>query len=275
MSWYVEDVTVSFGDRIALHAVGLRLEPGRIQAVIGGDGAGKSTLLRVLAGLVVSRQGTLCLPPSQRVGFVPAAGGIFGDLSVDENLGFVADAYRLRDWRGRAGRLLDSAGLTPFGELLAGRLSGGQQRKLAGTMALLAQPALLVLDEVTTGVDPVSRMELWRLIASAAAAGTAVVAATTYLDEAERASSVLLLDQGHALAYGDPRSIVRDVPGTIVDLDAPTDRSTAWRRGGRWRQWQPAGRADIDHDPGRGADHTTTLEDAAIAYELSASRARS
>jgi ABC-2 type transport system ATP-binding protein len=267
MSWSIDDVTVAFGAHVALHGVALTIEPGRVHAVIGGDGAGKSTLLRVLAGLVVSRSGTHDLPPRRHVGFVPAAGGVFGDLSVDENIEFVADAHRLADWRERAEMLLDSAGLTSFGDRLAGRLSGGQRRKLAGSMALLPQPGLLLLDEVTTGVDPVSRMELWRLIASAAAAGTAVVAATTYLDEAERAGSVLLLDQGHVLASGDPRSIVAGIPGSVSEGDRPTDRSTAWRRGRRWRQWDPVGQAGNGHD--------TTLEDAAIVYELAARSPRS
>ncbi len=267
MSWSVDDVTVAFGAHTALHAVGLTIEPGQIHAVIGGDGAGKSTLLRVLARLVVSQKGSHHLPPRHRVGFVPSAGGVFGDLSVDENIEFVADAYRLPAWRERAGMLLDSAGLTSFGHRLAGRLSGGERRKLAGSMALLPQPEMLVLDEVTTGLDPVSRMELWRLIASAAATGTAVVAATTYLDEAERAGSVLLLDQGPVLASGDPRSIVAGTPGSVTESDAPTDRSTAWRRGRRWRQWDPAGRAENGHD--------TTIEDAAIVYELAARSSRS
>lgn len=267
MTWSVDGVTVAFGAHIALHGVGLTIEPGQVHAVIGGDGAGKSTLLRVLARLVVSPQGSHHLPPRHHVGYVPAAGGVFGDLSVDENIEFVADAYRLSDWGERAGMLLDSAGLAEFGDRLAGRLSGGERRKLAGSMALLPHPELLVLDEVTTGVDPVSRMELWRLIASAAAAGTAVVAATTYLDEAERAGSVLLLDRGHVLASGDPRSIVAGIPGSVTESDAPTDRSTAWRRGRRWRQWDPVGQAENGHD--------TTLEDAAIVYELAARSSRS
>lgn len=267
MSWSVDDLTVTFGATVALDGVGLTIEPGQVHAVIGGDGAGKSTLLRVLARLVVSRHGAHHLPPRRHVGFVPAAGGVFGDLSVTENVEFVADAYRLTNWGERADMLLDSAGLTAFGHRLAGRLSGGERRKLAGSMALLPQPEMLVLDEVTTGVDPVSRMELWRLIASAAAAGTAVVAATTYLDEAERAGSVLLLDRGRVLASGDPSSIVAGIPGSVTEGDAPTDRSTAWRRGRRWRQWDPVGQAGNGHD--------TTLEDAAIVHELAARSSRS
>jgi ABC-2 type transport system ATP-binding protein len=156
--------------------------------------------------------------------------------------------------------LLTRAGIERWGERLAGRLSGGQRRKLAGAMALLPEPRLLVLDEVTTGVDPVSRMELWRLVAGAAATGTAVLAATTYLDEAERAKTVDLLHEGRVLASGDPSAIVAAAPGRVTDEETPIDRARAWRRGRRWRQWHPAEEAQVHDRP--------TLEDAAIVLEL-------
>ena len=125
-------------------------------------------------------------------------------------------------------------------------------------MALLPEPELLVLDEVTTGVDPVSRMELWRLVAGAAADGAAVVAATTYLDEAERMETVLLLHEGRPLAAGSPASIIEGIPGVVRVVDRPTDPRTAWRSGRRWRQWTPTGTTSIP----------LTLEDAAIVLEL-------
>jgi ABC-2 type transport system ATP-binding protein len=129
-------------------------------------------------------------------------------------------------------------------------------------MALLPGPELLVLDEVTTGLDPDSRLELWRLIADAAAAGTAVVTATAYLDEAERAEDVLLLHGGRVLAAGSPRSIVDAVPGCVEDTAVPDDPDRAWRRGRRWRQWRPAG--------DRRSGSPMSLEDAAIIRELAA-----
>ncbi|MDJ0767928.1 MAG: ABC transporter ATP-binding protein [Ilumatobacter sp.] len=262
MTWCAADVSVSFGRTVALDAVSIAIEPGAIHAVIGGDGAGKSTLLKVVAGLDVGQAGSFDLPPSHRVGFVPSSGGYFGDLTVDENIDFVARAYRLSTWRDRANALLHSADLHPFGDRLAGRMSGGQRRKLAGCMALLHDPDLLVLDEVTTGVDPLSRLELWRLIAASAADGAAVVAATTYLDEAERTSSATLLREGRVIAAGPPDEIIAGVSGGVDDVDVPSDRSLAWRKGRRWRQWSPAGERT-------GA---ISLEDAAIVYELMASR---
>ena len=200
--------------------------------------------------------------PQERIGYVPSHGGVVGDLTVDENVAFVAASYRLRGWQGRATTLLERAGLAEFRNRLARQLSGGQRRKLAGSLALLPEPHLLVLDEVTTGVDPVSRMELWRIIAGAAANGTAVIAATTYLDEAERAGWVDLLHGGRQLASGTPQEIVDGIPGTVTDEAAPQDRATAWRHGRRWHQWHP------DGDASAGGPYRPSLEDAAIVREL-------
>ena len=260
MSWSVHDVSVTFGDTAALSGVSLGIAPGALQSVIGGDGAGKSTLLKVLARLDIGQTGTAVLPPAKRISYVPADGGVFGDLTIDENIEFVARAYRLRNWSGAARTLLERADLPHFGDRLAGHLSGGQRRKLAGCMALLPEPELLILDEVTTGVDPVSRLELWRLMTAAAADGAAVVAATTYLDEAERTSAVTLLHEGRVLAAGTPASIIASVPGAVEERDTPADAAIAWRKGRRWRQWEPESRG------GR----VLTLEDAAIIFELMA-----
>lgn len=259
MKWGAANLTVRFDDTTALDDLTVEVTAGDVLAVVGGDGAGKTTLLRMLAGIGLEHTGTLRLPPPGRTGYVPPHGGVFSDLTVDENMQFVADAYRLRDWEDQASHLLDRAAIGTFGDRLAGNLSGGQRRKLAGSMALLPQPDLLVLDEVTTGVDPVSRMDLWRLIAGAAASGTAVVLATSYLDEAERAGSALLLHQGRVLASGTPDSIIAGVPGSVQTVATPTDPATAWRHGANWRQWDPAS---------NDAGERITLEDAAIVAEL-------
>ncbi|HEY6294455.1 MAG TPA: ATP-binding cassette domain-containing protein, partial [Streptosporangiaceae bacterium] len=158
---------------------------------------------------------------------------------------FAASAYRLagRAWRQRAEELLEQTGLGPAQRRLGGQLSGGMQRKLAVGLALLHSPELLVLDEPTTGVDPVSRVELWRLIGQAAAAGAAVVITTTYVNEAARAATVVLLEAGKVLASGSPDDILRDVPGAVGRATGdgrPTPLS--WRRGRSWRVWAPAGR---------------------------------
>jgi len=191
---------------------------------------------------------------------VPAEGGIYRDLTIDEHLEFVSSAYRLSDWEGRASDLLDRTDLAEFGDRLAGKLSGGERRKLGAAMALLPRPRLLILDEVTTGVDPVSRMGLWRLIAGAAAEGAAVVFATSYLDEAERAGAVVLLHDGRVLAAGPAAAVVAAMPGTVTESDQPGPPERSWRRGRHWRAWDPNGRPT--------GTEPASLEDAAIVAEL-------
>ncbi len=260
MSWGVSHLRVAFDGRPALRGVDLTVSPGEIRSVIGGDGAGKTTLLRVLAGQDLGQGGDVRVPDARRLGYVPATGGVFADLTVNENMAFVAEVFGLSGWRERAGELLEAAGLARFGTRPAASLSGGQGRKLAGTMALLGRPELLVLDELTTGVDPVSRMELWRMVSAAAGSGTAVVMATSYLDEAERTDGVLLLHEGRALASGTPSEVQASIPGWVEESDHPGERARSWRRGRTWRIWHPG-------SPGERSIGWT-LEDAAIVLEM-------
>jgi ABC-2 type transport system ATP-binding protein len=240
----LDAVHVRFGQRVALAGVTVPVDPARVTVVVGGDGAGKSTCLKVLVGLVQPEAGVVRRPSKGRIGFVPATAGIYVDLTVEENLEFSADAYRLSaaERRERGGEILERTGLAEARKRLGGQLSGGMQRKLAVGIALLHSPALLVLDEPTTGVDPVSRAELWRLISRAAAEGTAVAVATTYVNEAARATSVVLLEAGEALASGSPDAILRNVPGALgAARGASRPTPLSWRRGIEWRVWAPTG----------------------------------
>ena len=242
----VDHLDVRYGHHPALDDVSLTIPPGHITAVVGGDGAGKTTLLRTLAGLVRPAGGELQRPDSRALGFVSGADGVYRDLTVAENLAFSARAYGLSGGRLTEARdeLLTRVGLAGFEERLAGDLSGGMRQKLAVSLALLHAPDVLVLDEATTGIDPVSRAELWRIFAGAAASGAAVLLATTYLDEAERASWVCVLDRGRVLMSAPPRAILDDVRNGIwaVPADGPRPTAaTAWRSGGSWRLWSPEG----------------------------------
>ncbi len=223
-AWGVHDLTVRYGARTALDGVSLEAPGGAVSAVVGADGAGKTTLLRALAGVIRPAAGRVRRPDRRRIGYVAGASGVYEDLSVDENVAFVADAYGIsgRERDTRIERLLEETGLSGTGGRLAGRLSGGMRQKLAFALAMLHEPDLLVLDEPTTGVDPVSRADLWRLIAAAAAGGAAVVVSTTYLDEARRAATVVLLEDGR----------VRDAAAVLRAGDA-TDayRPASTRRG--------------------------------------------
>lgn len=264
-SFGVEHLTVELHSTRAIDDLTLTVSARDVAAVVGGDGAGKSTLLRVLAGALRPGAGRVLRPAARRLGYVPTGAGTFPDLSLAENLDFVARAFGLerRDARRRGEALLERTGLRHFTTRLAGRLSGGQRQKLALVLALLPDPELLVLDEPTTGIDPVSRAELWQAISAAAADGAAVVVATAYLDEAERAGTVVVLDRGRAVLRGTPDELVRGIPGCIVEVDEPRDRHRAWRRGRRFREWIPdGGRARPD------ARVRPDLEDAAVVAAL-------
>ena len=245
MSWGVRDVTVRFGDHSALADVSLEVPAGRVTGVVGGDGAGKTTLLRCLVGAIAPHAGEVSRPGARRIGYLSSTSGTYPDLTVEENLAFAATAYGLSatEIRDRSAEFIDRTGLTEARDRLAGNLSGGMRQKLGVIRAMLHRPGLLVLDEPTTGIDPVSRADLWWLVARAAAEGAAVVLATAYLDEAERASWVLALDDGRPLAEGTPDRIAAGVPGSIRTAPVrPAGEAgrRAWRRGARWRIWTPA-----------------------------------
>ncbi len=242
--WGVSGVRVRYGRKLALDDVSLRVLPGVVTAVVGGDGSGRSTLLRCLAGAITPESGEVRRPDAARTGYLPAGSGTYPDLSVMENLLFRAAAYGVppAQARARTADYLERAGLADTAGRLAGQLSGGMRQKLGVIATLLHQPDLLVLDEPTTGIDPVSRADLWWLIARAAAGGAAVLLATSYLDEAERAVAVLALDAGRTLAAGTPEEIVAAMPGMVRQAAArpagPAARR-AWRRGGGFARWLP------------------------------------
>ena len=270
--WGTDDVSVKYQGQSALDNITLRAQRGELTAVVGGDGAGKTTLLRCLAGALAPDSGQVRRPPARQIGYLPASSGTYPDLTTAENLEFRASAYGLSAARARerSADLLERAGLDAARDRLAGQLSGGMRQKLGVIAAMLTDPRLLVLDEPTTGVDPVSRSGLWWLIARAAADGCAVVLATTYLDEAERAVAVLALDDGRELAAGTPGQIIGAVPGTLRAVPGRppgADEQRAWRRGGHWRVWDPPGSAAGPGEPIR-PDLQDAVTVAALAREL-------
>lgn len=272
MRWGLEDVRVTRGRNIALAGVTVPVDPSRVTVVVGGDGVGKSTCLEVLVGLLEPDAGIVRRPAKERIGYVPATAGLYADLTVAENFSFAADAYRLSgsERSRKAGELLEQTGLGGAWHRLGGHLSGGMQRKLAVGLALLHSPELLVLDEPTTGVDPVSRADLWRLISRAAVEGAAVVVTTTYVNEAVRAASVVLLEAGQVLASGTPDDILRDVPGAVGTREgAGRPVPLSWRRGISWRVWAPSGRLPDGVQPVR-----PDFEDAVIVAALASETGR-
>ncbi|MDX1690358.1 MAG: ABC transporter ATP-binding protein [Acidimicrobiia bacterium] len=262
MSWGLDGVGVRLGDATALDDVTITVEPRAITAVVGGDGAGKTTAARVLVGLTPASSGRVRRPAS--IGYQPESSGVWRDLTVTENLQLVAGAHGVRSGEAarRIGELLDATDLTAARDRLGGRLSGGMRQKLGVAMALLPDPDLLVLDEPTTGLDPVSRLELWAFLARTVESGTAVLLTTTYYDEAARASSIVALDDGRVLATGPLERVLGAMPGAVFEVGSGGG-PRSWRRRGRWRLWSPDGTAPPGSTP-----VDPDLADAVIAAAL-------
>ena len=264
MSYGVRHATVRFGDTMALNDVSVEVAPGSVVAVVGGDGAGKTTLLRALVREVLLDEGTTSAPTSEHIGYLPASSGSWAALTVRQNLDFVAGVYGVTgaELEQRRGELLVRSGLESWADRVASQLSGGMRRKLGFSMAMVHRPDLLVLDEPSTGVDPVSRIDLWRLVSQAAAAGAAVLMSTTYLDEAERAARLVVLDRGRVLAQGTWDEVRGSFSGTVTSGQAASRPEWSWRRGHEvheyWAPGQPAVGAVIEPD----------LEDVVIALSL-------
>jgi ABC-type multidrug transport system ATPase subunit len=266
MTYAVRSAVVRFGDTLALDDVTLEVEPGSVVAVVGGDGAGKTTLLRALVGKLQLERGEVDAPSPQEIGYLPATTGSWPSLTVVQNMDFVGGIYGLTGQAlvSRRNALLDRASLLDAVDRLASQLSGGMRRKLGFCMAMLHDPPLLVLDEPSTGVDPVSRVDLWRLVSEAAAAGAAVVMSTTYLDEAERAARLLALDGGRMLASGTLQEVLDSFGGAIARIPTPHRRALAWRRGRDYHEYWPA-TAEVPVD---AAAVVPDLEDVVIALSL-------
>jgi drug efflux transport system ATP-binding protein len=243
----IQDVVKRFaaGSRpvTALDRLSARIEAGRITGLVGPDGAGKTTLMRLVAGLLRPDGGTVTVlghdsmrdaPAIQAaVGYMPQRFGLYEDLSVAENLALYADLHGLsRSARAaRFDELMHFTGLRPFSARLAGQLSGGMKQKLGLACTLVHPPALLLLDEPSVGVDPVSRRELWSIVRSLAGLGITVLWSTAYLDEAERCDDVLLLKGGRLLGAGAPKTFSARVEGrTFVVRTGAADRRAVLRR---------------------------------------------
>lgn len=244
----IRDVSRRFGKEPVIHRLSFEIKKGELFGVLGPDGAGKTTLLRMIAGVLnptdLNRQGmrgriagffkppqghiqvmgydTVAKPEAvkSKLGYMPQAFGLYGDLSVDENLTFAADVFAVTqaERTARIKELLSFAGLTQFRERRAAQLSGGMKKKLALACALLHRPDVLLLDEPTTGVDPVARREFWDLLSGLHSEGITTLVTTPYMDEAERCNRVVLLYEGELLASGTPQAIKAQIPGKVLTV---------------------------------------------------------
>ena len=227
-------VTKTYGPLEALNDVSFAVERGEMFGVIGPDGAGKTTAIRIACGLLRASAGDVRVlghDPvkdhhriTSAVGYLSQRFSLYGDLTIDENVGFFAEIHGVREYRAARDRLLDMTQLTPFRARRADRLSGGMKQKLALACTLVHEPDVLILDEPTTGVDPVARREFWKLLSEFLARGLTILMATPYLDEAERCGRVLLLHEGRRLAVDQPASLQASLMGRVYEVITGTPR---------------------------------------------------
>ena len=233
-----DNVVKRYGGSRALDGLSLPIPAGQMFGLIGPDGAGKTTAIRLMCGLLHADEGTVRVlghdpvrehrAITQAVGYLSQRFSLYGDLSIDENIAFFAEIHGVRRYEQRRQRLLELTQLAPFRTRLADRLSGGMKQKLALACTLVHEPRLIVLDEPTTGVDPVSRREFWKLLSEFLEMGITIVVSTPYLDEAERCARVALLHEGRLLALDAPDALRASLPGRVVEvIAADRDRAAA------------------------------------------------
>jgi len=227
-----------FGPVAAVEGLSLDIAPGELFGIVGPDGAGKTTTLRMLAGVLRPSEGEawvdgvdVARDPEKakpHLAYMAQRFGLYEDLTVQENLDFYADLYRVprAERPARLARLYRFSRLGEFKDRRAGALSGGMKQKLSLSCALVHRPRVLLLDEPTFGVDPISRRELWLILHEMVAEGITVVVSTSYLDEAERCDRVVLLNQGRSLALDRPQVLQASLAGTMRSIRTDHPRET-------------------------------------------------
>jgi ABC-2 type transport system ATP-binding protein len=229
-------LTRRFGSLAAVDRLTFEVAPGELFGLVGPDGAGKTTTLRMLAGVLRPSAGDALVGGisverdregvKHHIGYMSQRFGLYTDLTVRENIDFYADLYEVpaAERAARLQRLYRFSSLGPFERRLAGQLSGGMKQKLGLCCALVHQPQILLLDEPTFGVDPISRRDLWLILHEMVAQGVTVLVSTAYMDEAERCDHVALLDKGRLLALDTPSALQGSLTGDILALRASDSR---------------------------------------------------
>jgi ABC-2 type transport system ATP-binding protein len=227
-----ENLVKSFGDFHAVDGLNLQVRAGEMVGLVGPDGAGKTTAIRLMCGVLQPTSGTVRVAgyevPGQvekareQIGYLAQRFGLYGDLSVKENIEFFGEVFDLPEdeLKERSIELLNFAGLGDFMDRPAAALSGGMQKKLGLASALVHRPKVLLLDEPTGGVDPVASQEFWHLLIALLRAGSAVLVSTPYMDEAMRFNRVIFMNHGRVLTQGEPRELMKRLAGRILELDA-------------------------------------------------------
>lgn len=224
----IEQLHKSYGDIKAVNGIDLNVNEGEMFGLVGPDGAGKTTTIRILCGLLKVDSGSVEVLGSElkkskkeiqnQIGYLSQKFSLYSDLSIDENIEFFADIHNVKDFQKRRNELLAFTRLTSFRDRLAEKLSGGMKQKLALACSLIHKPKLLFLDEPTTGVDPVSRRDFWKILSDLQKEGITILMTTPYLDEAERCNRVALMNKGEIIAVDTPQNIKSSIHKQVVEI---------------------------------------------------------
>lgn len=224
----IKDLKKSYGDVEAVRGVTYEVSNGEMFGLVGPDGAGKTTTIRILCGLLTPDSGEALTfnknisknrkEIQNQVGYLSQKFSLYGDLTVDENIEFFANIHDVKDFEKRRNELLEFTRLTRFRDRLADNLSGGMKQKLALACSLIHHPKILYLDEPTTGVDPVSRRDFWKILSSLLKEGITIFMTTPYLDEAERCNRVALMHKGKIISLDTPKKIKESINKEVIEI---------------------------------------------------------
>ncbi|TAK53011.1 MAG: ABC transporter ATP-binding protein [Bacteroidetes bacterium] len=224
----IQNLSKSFVDIHAVKELRLEIQSGEMFGIVGPDGAGKTTTFRMLCGIIPPTSGTATILGCDllketkkirtQIGYLSQRFSLYGDLTIDENIEFFAEIHEVSNYKERREELLEFTRLTPFRTRLAEHLSGGMKQKLALVCTLIHQPKIIFLDEPTTGVDPVSRRDFWRILSSLLKQNITIVMSTPYLDEAERCNRVAMMHEGNIMVVDTTQNIRGMMKGEVLEI---------------------------------------------------------
>lgn len=224
----INELKKSYGSTLAVNGVSYEVNRGEMFGLVGPDGAGKTSTMRMLVGLLNPDSGNAEVLGydlltqknliKDEIGYLSQRFSLYGDLSIDENIEFFADIHGVKNFKERRNELLEFTRLTPFRDRLADKLSGGMKQKLALACTLIHKPKIIFLDEPTTGVDPVSRRDFWKILSNLLKDGITIFMTTPYLDEAERCNRVALMDKGKIISCDTPKNVKDSMHMQVIEI---------------------------------------------------------